>query len=84
MNPNIYYKYNTVVVSVTKQLCFNSLLVLIAKLHGPQREKTCLRGFSNNTGADQPAHTRSLISAFVFRFLERIISRLAMSEISIF
>ena len=34
--------------------------------------------------ADQPAHPRSLISAFVIRFLERIISRLASSKISIF
>ena len=30
---------------------------------GPQREKTCLRGFANNTGADQPAHPRSLFRA---------------------
>ena len=35
---------------------------------GPRREKTCLRGVANNTGADQPAHPRSLISAFVIRF----------------
>ena len=35
---------------------------------GPRREKTCLRGFANNTGADQPAHPRSLISAFVIHF----------------
>ena len=34
-------------------------------LNWPHREKTCLRGFSNNTGADQPAHPRSLISAIV-------------------
>ena len=34
-------------------------------LNGPWREKTCLRGFVNNTGADQPAHLRSLISTFV-------------------
>ena len=51
---------------------------------GPQHEKTCLWGFANNTGADQPAHPRSLISAFVIRFLVSIISRLATSEISIF
>ena len=38
----------------------------------------------NNTGADQPAHPRRLISAFVIRFLESIISKLATSEISIF
>ena len=53
-------------------------------LSGSRREKTCRRGFANITGADQPAHPRSLISAFVFRFLESIISRLATSEISIF
>ena len=35
----------------------------------PRREKTCLRMFANNTGADQPAHPRSLISAFVIRLL---------------
>ena len=50
----------------------------------PQHEKTCLRGFVNNTGADQPAHLRSLISSFVIRFLERIIYNLATGEISIF
>ena len=51
---------------------------------GPRREKTCLRGFANNTGADQPAHPRSLISAFVIRVLESTISKLATSEISTF
>ena len=24
-------------------------------IYGPRREKTCLRGFANNKGADQPA-----------------------------
>ena len=48
---------------------------------GPRREKTCLRGFANNTGADQPALLRSLISAFVIRFLESIICYLASGEI---
>ena len=52
--------------------------------YGPQREKTFLQGFVNNTGADQPAHMRSLISAFVIRFVESIISKLASSNISIF
>ena len=52
--------------------------------YGPRREKTCLKGFANNTGADQPAHPRSLISAFVIRFLKNIVSRLASSEISNF
>ena len=49
----------------------------------PRREKTCLRGFANNTGSDQPAHPRRLIRAFVIRFLESIISKPASSEMSI-
>ena len=49
------------------------------RIYGPRHEKTYLRGFANNTGADQPAHPRSLISAFVIRFLESIMSRLATS-----
>ena len=40
---------------------------------GPRREKTCLRWVAD-----------SLISAFVIRLLESIISRLATSEISYF
>ena len=46
-------------------------------IYGLRREKTCIRGFANNTGADQPAHLRSPISAFVNCLLKRIISRLA-------
>ena len=37
-----------------------------------------------NTGADQPAHPRRLISAFVIRLLESTISKLASSEILLF
>ena len=41
---------------------------------GPRPEKSCLPGFAKNKGADQPVHPRSLISAFVIRLLESIIS----------
>ena len=41
-------------------------------------------GVANKKGADQPAHPRSLISAFVFPFLDSIISKLATSEILTF
>ena len=41
-------------------------------------------GFANIKGADQPAHPRRLISAFVIRFLKSIISKLASRKISIF
>ena len=63
-------------------VCFVVLTSQNNFIIGPRREKTCLQGFANHTGADQPAHPRSLISAFVIRLLESIISRLATSEIS--
>ena len=34
----------------------------------------CLMSYANNKGADQTAHLRSLISAFVVRCLDSIIS----------
>ena len=51
---------------------------------GLRRKKTCPWGFTNNKGTDQPAHPRRLISAFVIRVLESIISDLATSEFSSF
>ena len=33
----------------------------------PGHEKMCLMLYANNKGADQPAHPRSLISAFIVR-----------------
>ena len=38
----------------------------MAKEYEPGHEKMCLMSYANNKGADQPAHPRSLISAFVF------------------
>ena len=38
-------------------------------------------GFVNNKGADQPAHPRSLTSAFAVRSLERAGWKLVKSEI---
>ena len=44
----------------------------------------CLMSYVNNKGADQPAHPRSLISTFVVRCLDSIISLLvdSIAEIS--
>ena len=61
---------------------FKIFLLQSLVTYGPRREKTCLRGVANNTGADQPAHPRSLISAFVIRFFESIMSKLATGESS--
>ena len=36
--------------------------------------------YANNKGADQPAHPRSLISAFVVRCLDSMIPVLAISK----
>ena len=40
--------------------------------------------YANNKGADQPAHPRSLINAFVVRCLDSIISLDSIAEISRF
>ena len=37
--------------------------------------------YANNKGADQPAHPRSLISAFVVHCLDSMISLVSISEI---
>ena len=48
----------------------------------PGHEKMCLMSSANNKGADQTAHPRSLISAFVVRCLDSIISLDSIAEIS--
>ena len=51
-------------------------------LYEPGHEKMCLMSYANNKGADQPAHPRSLISTFVVRCLDSIISLDSIAEIS--
>ena len=48
----------------------------------PRHEKMCLMSYANNEGADQPAHPRRLISVFVDRCLDSIISLDSIAEIS--
>ena len=48
----------------------------------PGHEKTCLMSNANNKGADQPAHPRSLISAFVVRCLDSVMSLASVIKIS--
>ena len=40
--------------------------------------------YANDKGADQPAHPRSLISAFIVRCLDSIIPLVSIPEISSF
>ena len=51
-------------------------------IYEPAHEKMCLMSYANNKGADQPAHPRSLISTFVIRCLDRVISLDSVAEIS--
>ena len=55
---------------------------VIFKLNEPGHEKMCLMSYANNKGADQPAHPRSLISTFVVRCLDRVMSLVSVSKIS--
>ena len=48
----------------------------------PGHEKMCLMSYANNKGTDQPAHPRSLISAFIVRCLDSIISLDSIGDIS--
>ena len=41
-------------------------------------------GFENNKGTDQPAHAHRLIRTFIIRFLQSIISKLAIRKLSLF
>ena len=54
------------------------------ELVGPGHAKTCLMPYANNKGADQPAHTYSLISTFVVRCLDGMICIHAISKVSRF
>ena len=51
-------------------------------IHEPGHEKMCLMSYMNKKGADQTAHSHSLISAFVVRCLDNIISIDSIAEIS--
>ena len=53
----------------------NMAVKIISNIIEPGHEKMCLMSYANNKGADQPAHPRSLISAFVVRCLDSIIYR---------
>ena len=67
---------------MTRNKKHNLLLNMIKLMYEPGHEKTCIMSYANNKGADQPAHPRSLISAFVVHCLDSIISLDSISEIS--
>ena len=56
--------------------------VLGSIVHVPRHDKNLFMPYANNKASDQPAHPRSLISAFVVRCLDSIIPLVSISEIS--
>ena len=48
---------------------WRQLLIIII---GSGHAKTCIMPYANNKGADQPAHSRSLINTFIVRYLRYI------------
>ena len=60
----------------------NPINIAVLTAIGPGHAKTCLTPYSNNKGADQSAHLRSLISTFVVRCLDSMICMLVISKVS--
>ena len=56
--------------------------ILQIKPFEPGQEKTCLMSYANNKSADQPAHPRSLIGAFVVRCLGSVMSLVSLTKLS--
>ena len=63
---------------------FDMGIICIAhpKLYEPGQEKIYLMSYANNKGADQPAHPRRLINAFVARCLDSVMSLASVTKIS--
>ena len=64
------------------RLCHSNSLDECAEVKSPGHVKMCLTSYANNKGADQPANPHSLISAFVVRCIDSIISLDSIAEIS--
>ena len=58
------------------------LTFYVRSMYKPGHEKMCLTSYANNRGTDQPAHPGSLISTFVVRCLDSIISLDSIAKIS--
>ena len=65
------HRFVSCIINIVIYVVIQMLLYVV--LYGPRREKTCLLGLANNKCADRPAYPRSLISAFVTRFLKSVI-----------
>ena len=76
-------RWETASPSLISSWKFSNISVLKSqKTYDPGHEKMCLMSYANNKGADQTANPHSLISAFVVRCLDSIISLDSIAEIS--
>ena len=57
-------------------------LTLLSEVKWATSWENLFMPYANNKGADQPAHPRSLISTFVNRYMDSIISLVSISKIS--
>ena len=73
---------NMIKIQYSTLTCFLGFYILREKEMSRAMRK-CVMSYANNKGADQPAHPHSLISAFVVRCLDCIISLDSIAEISI-
>ena len=81
----IYFLLSTqgqVTPKQTVRIFIHTLNISVPIVTEPGHEKMCLISYANDKGADQPAHPRSLISAFVVRCLDSIISLNFIAQIS--
>ena len=82
--------YNTINMCAISTPCMLSCVIQhcgecwVNFIFEPGHEKTCLLSYANNKGADQPALPRSLISAFVVRCLDSLMSLDSVTKISSF
>ena len=77
----LFYKITQKLKAALSAIC-TPWNVYRSKLFEPGHEKMCLMPYANNEGADHSAHPRSLISAFVVRCLDSVMSLVSVTKIS--
>ena len=75
-------EWSRAILSRMKHTGTTALEWSLSKSVEPGHQKTCLMSYANNKGADQPAHPRSLISAFIVRCLDSVMSLVSVTKIS--
>ena len=75
---NVVPYFSSSSIHVCSFLCICVMKICIRATSG----ENLFMPYANNKAADQPAHLRSLISAFVVHCLDRIIDLVAIAEVS--